>query len=144
MDNASAQMDPNDAEPLQPASKVIERPAKARGSLSHMGMDKASDKRVRLGQLQKAKIVEYSVKNPSMKYQDVLEWAKQEFKLNEAPSASALCMWLKPETKKSLLDFLASQQAPRLMEMKGAYKSQYRELEEEIFVWFKKNEAKQA
>ena len=75
MDNTSAQMDPNDPEPV---SKVIEhlpteRPAKARGSLSHMGMDKASDKRVRLGQLQKAKIVEYSVKNPSMKYQDVLE-----------------------------------------------------------------------
>ncbi len=53
-------------------------------------MDKAGDKRVRLGQSQKAKIVEYSVKNPFMKYQDVLKWAKQEFKLSEAPLASAL------------------------------------------------------
>ncbi len=69
-------MDPKDAEPSPPASKVIEhvpseRPAKARGSLSHMGMDKVSDKRVWLGQLQKAKNVEYSVKNPSMKYQEL-------------------------------------------------------------------------
>jgi hypothetical protein len=44
--------------------------------------------------------------NPSTKYQDVLEWAKQDFKLSETPSTSALCMWLKPETKKSSLDFL--------------------------------------
>jgi hypothetical protein len=35
--------------------------------------------------VKKAKIVEYSVKNPSMKYQDVLEWAKEEFKLGETP-----------------------------------------------------------
>ncbi len=42
-----------------------------------MGVDKASDKRVCRSQLQKAKIVEYSVENPSMKYQDALEWAKK-------------------------------------------------------------------
>ncbi len=50
-------MDSKDTEPSQPAPKVIEhipteRPAKARGALSHMGMDKASDNRVRLSQLQ--------------------------------------------------------------------------------------------
>ncbi len=74
-------MDPNDTEKSQPAPKVTEhvpteRPAKARGALSHTGIDKASDERIGLSQLQKAKIVEYSVKNPPMKYQDFLEWAK--------------------------------------------------------------------
>jgi hypothetical protein len=112
--------------------------------LFHMGMDKASDKRVRLSQLQKAKIIKYCVKNPSVKYQLFSNGQIEEFKLGEAPSTSARYMWLKPETKKSLLDFLALQQAPRLMEMKGAYKSQHPELEEECFAWFKKNEAKQA
>jgi hypothetical protein len=73
-----------------------------------MGMDKASDERIRLSQSQKAKIVKYSVKNPSMKYQGVLKWAK-EFKMGETPSTSALCMWIKHEKIKSLLDFLASQ-----------------------------------
>jgi hypothetical protein len=68
----------NGTEPSQAEPKVIEhvpteRPAKARGSLLHMGLDKTRDKRVRITQMQKAKIVEYSVKNPSNKYQDVLE-----------------------------------------------------------------------
>ena len=65
-----------------------------------MGLDKTRDKRVRITQMQKAKIVEYSVKNPSKKYKDVLEWATEELKLSETPSTAALCMWLKPETKR--------------------------------------------
>ena len=51
--------------------------------------------------MQKAKIVEYSVKIPSKKYQDVLQWATEELKLSETPSTPALCMWRKSETKKS-------------------------------------------
>ncbi len=47
---------------------------------------------VSLVYLQKAKIVQYTVKSPSMKYHDVLEWANEEFKLREALSTPALCM----------------------------------------------------
>jgi hypothetical protein len=73
-----------------------------------MGLDKTRDKRVHITQMQMAKIVEYSVKNPSKKYQDVLEWATEELKLSETPSTvirhqlfGSLCMWRKSKTKKS-------------------------------------------
>jgi len=64
---------PIDTAPSQPEPKIIEhipteRPKKARGVLSHRGLDKVQDKRVRLSQMQKAKIVEYHVNHPSKKY----------------------------------------------------------------------------
>jgi hypothetical protein len=72
----------------------------------------------------------------------MLSNGQRRIKLGETPSISALWRWLKPATKKSLLDFPVSQQAPRLMEMKGALKSQLPELEEESFEWFEKKKMK--
>jgi len=48
---------------------------------------------------------------------------QNEFKLSEAPSTAASCMWLKSDAMKALLDFLAAPQAP--MQMNGAYKPQH-------------------
>jgi len=43
-----------------------EKPAKARGTLSHMEIEKTSDKQVQIIQPQKAKIVEYQVQHLSI------------------------------------------------------------------------------
>jgi hypothetical protein len=117
MDSSSQQIDPQpstssieddaSANDQQCQPKVIELVAtqsasKARGSLSHKGMEKSSDKRVHISQLNKAKIVEFSVKNPSMKYQDILLWAKDELKLSELPSlqqtSTAKIIWYRKES----------------------------------------------
>ena len=59
---------------------------KPRGAASHMGIDKAFDKRLRISELQKAQTVKQFMETPHMTYTDLGEWCKEKFKLEKAPS----------------------------------------------------------
>ena len=61
---------------------------KQRGGASHMGIDKAFDKRIRVSEEQKAKAVEHYLKKP-MTYEELGDWCKEEFQLVKAPSNAA-------------------------------------------------------
>ena len=82
---------------------------KARGGASHMCVDKAFDKRVRVTEEQKAKTVQHYLRKPSMSYSDLGLWCKDEFTLDKAPSNATLCSWLKPEKRTELLKTLATE-----------------------------------
>ena len=59
---------------------------KPRGAASHMGIDKAFDKRLRISELQKAQTVKQFMETPQMTYTDLGKWCKEKFKLEKAPS----------------------------------------------------------
>ena len=73
------------------------------------------------------------MKQPSMSYSDLGEWCKQEFELDKAPSNAAICQWLKPEKRTELLQFLKTETAPAMLELKGQYKQENPEMEDKLY-----------
>ena len=113
---------------------------KQRGGASHMGIDKAFDKRTRVSEEQKAKAVEHYLKKPSMTYEQLGDWCKDEFKLDKAPSKAAVCAWLKPDKRKQLIEMLAIETSAARLAAKCNYKPEQPEMESELFSWLRNKE----
>jgi len=84
------------------------------------------------------------LKTPSMSYSDLGEWCKEEFNLDKTPSNAAICQWLKPDKRIELLQLLKTETAPAQLAMKGHYKPENPELEDELYEWFRKHEQRQS
>ena len=135
----------NDVVDLTSAPAVIVHEAKLptpkqRGGASHMGIDKAFDKRTRVSEEQKAKTVEHYLKKPSMTYDQLGDWCKDEFKLSKSPSNAALCAWLKPDKRKQLIEMLANETSAAKLAAKCNYKPDHPDMESELFSWFRNRE----
>jgi hypothetical protein len=131
------------SEPVISAHEASKPPLKPRGACSHVRLDKAFDKRQRLTEEQKAKTVQHYLKN-KMTYEETVEWCKERFKLDKTPSTAALCLWLKPEKRKQLIELLETEQVPAKLVAKGCYKPEHPDLEKELFSWFRTNEARKS
>jgi hypothetical protein len=116
---------------------------KARGGSSHMGIDKAFDKRVRVTEEQKAKTVQHWQRT-GLSYTLLGEWCKEEFSLEKAPSNAVLCLWIKPEKRNQLLKFLETETCPAKLSAKANYLPDHPEVEDELFEWFRRHEQRQA
>ena len=117
---------------------------KPRGAASHAGAKKAFDKRVRITEQQKAETVQHFMLNPAMSYTDLGEWCKEQFKLDKVPSNAVICQWLKPEKRKELLAFLATETCSAKLDSKSRKQSGNPEMEELLFDWFRRHEKRQA
>ena len=117
---------------------------KPRGAASHAGAKKAFDKRVRITEQQKAETMQHFMLNPAMSYTDLGEWCKEQFKLDKVPSNAVICQWLKPEKRKELLAFLATETCSAKLDSKSRKQSGNPEMEELLFDWFRRHERRQA
>jgi hypothetical protein len=79
-----------------------------------------------------------------MSYSDLGEWSKEDFDLDKTPSNAAICQWLKPDKRIELLQLLKTETAPAQLAMKGHYKPDNLELEDELYQWFRKHEQRQS
>jgi hypothetical protein len=59
-------------------------------------------------------------------------------------SNAAICPWLKPDKRIELLQLLKTETAPAKLAMKGHYKQENPELEDELYKWFLKHEQRQS
>jgi len=95
---------------------------KARGSSSHMGIDKAFEYVFVSPKSKRQKIVQHWQRT-GMLYTQLGEWCKDESGLEKAPSNAVLCSWMtqKPEKRNQLLKFLETETCPAKLSAKANY-----------------------
>mmetsp|Transcript_40996 Transcript_40996/g.109641 ORF Transcript_40996/g.109641 Transcript_40996/m.109641 type:complete len:278 (+) Transcript_40996:62-895(+) len=93
--------------------------------------------RTRLTEIQKAKILQYSLQNPKLSQEECLRWAKDQFNLSTVPNRSVLSQWMKDSTRERLLRLVEStENNPFVLEARGQHPVTHPELEKKLYTWF--------
>ena len=101
--------------------------------------------RCRLTWKQKAQAVQhYDTTVPKLKHEQLGEWCKKTFKLQQAPGKCAVGKWLKPETKSRLLYKLETEISAHVQQQKALYEPKYPQLEAKLTEWFLTQQTNQA
>ena len=93
--------------------------------------------RCRITWKQKALAVQhYEQMVPKPTHDQLGEWCKKTFKLDQTPSKCAVGKWLKQETKAQLLHKLETEVSAHVQQQKSLYGARYPELEVALDQWF--------